>query len=199
MEETIEDVHDLLTRYREGQTDALGELVQLYRRPLYAFILRMTEGRDDVDEIFQEVWLRAIRNMDKFDQRKLLSWLFRISHNLIIDRARKKKADVSLQEETGEGRTRQDQIRAAGLTPDRLAGVTDLADRIRIAVEGLPLPQREVFLMRTEGEISFKDIAKIQKVSLNTALGRMHYATTRLRDALQNEFKEHVIEASLAT
>jgi RNA polymerase sigma-70 factor (ECF subfamily) len=192
MEESIEEVRELLTRYRQGQTEALGELVQLYRRPLYAFILRMTEGRDDVDEIFQEVWLRAIKNMDRFDQRKLLSWLFRIAHNLVIDRGRKKKPDMSLQEEAGEGMTREDKVPSTGLAPDRQVGASELGGRIREAVEALPLLQREVFLMRTEAQLSFKEIAKIQKVSLNTALGRMHYATTRLRETLHMDFQDHM-------
>lgn len=193
MEKNIEEVQILLTRYRQGQTDALGELVQLYRRPLYGFILRMTEGRDDVDEIFQEVWLRAIKSMDRFDQRKLLSWLFRIAHNQIIDRARKKKADVSLQEETREGVTRQDKVESTDLPPDRMVGASDLGGRIQEAVQTLPLLQREVFLMRTDGQLSFKEIARIQNVSLNTALGRMHYATTRLREALHTEYQDHMV------
>ena len=80
-----------LADYRRGDTEALGRLVEQYRRPLYGFILNMTEGREDADEVFQEVWFRALRSLDRYRDRRFLSWLFRLAHNLIIDRARRRK------------------------------------------------------------------------------------------------------------
>ena len=85
-----------LAEYRAGNTSALDKLVEHYRRPLYAFILRMTEGRDDAEEIFQEVWFRAIRHLDSYRQKNFLGWLFRIAHNLVIDTARKQKLEALL-------------------------------------------------------------------------------------------------------
>ena len=55
--------HELLSQYRRGRVDALEVLIERYRRPLYGFILNMTEGRGDADEIFQEVWFRVIRKI----------------------------------------------------------------------------------------------------------------------------------------
>ena len=55
----------------------------------------MTEGKDDADDIFQEVWFKAIKNIKKFKGGSFISWLFRISHNLIIDRARKNWRNTS--------------------------------------------------------------------------------------------------------
>jgi RNA polymerase sigma-70 factor (ECF subfamily) len=183
-----------LTQYREGDVEAMGKLVEHYRRPLFGFILRMTEGRGDADEIFQDVWIRVIKSQHRYTHKNFKSWLFRIAHNLVIDRARKKKADVSLQDETSDGMTRQDKVASGGLAPDRTAGARDLGGRIQEAVSALPLLQREVFLMRTEGQLTFKEIASIQKVSLNTALGRMHYATTRLRDVLADDYRDHRVQ-----
>ena len=60
---------ELLARYRAGDIDAMGELVELFRRPLFGFILRMTSGHGDADEIFQEVWLRVIKNQSKYTDR----------------------------------------------------------------------------------------------------------------------------------
>ena len=91
---TDEEAKQWLAEYRSGRTEALGRLVEHYRRPLFAFIYKMTEGGSEADEIFQEVWFRAIKNVERYEDQSFLSWLFRIAHNLIIDRARRKRPTV---------------------------------------------------------------------------------------------------------
>ena len=177
-----------LERYRQGDVNALGMLVEQYRRTLYAFILRMTEGRVDADEIFQEVWARAIKRLDRFDDRNLLGWLFRIAHNLVIDQGRRKRAVVEAPAEP-DTRTRWiDRAPDARVGPATEAAGRDLGGRIRRAMARLPPEQREVFLMRMEGDIPFKEIARVQGVSINTALARMHYALGKLRQELQSDY-----------
>lgn len=174
----------LLAAYRAGDKAALGEFVTRYERPLYAFILRMA-GPSDADDVYQETWIRAIRAMGTFDDRKPLSWLFRISRNLMVDRSRRAKRWVPLDSDSGEDRWPSD-----GPSPaDSVAG-RDLDERIRQAVDRLPPEQREVFLMRTEGGLAFKEIARLQKVSINTALARMQYALEKLRITLKSDFNE---------
>lgn len=179
-----------VTGYRQGDIEALGRLVEHYRRPLYAFILRMTEGSAEADEIFQEVWFRAIRKFDRYRDKSFLSWLFRIAHNLVIDRARKARPVVDIQGRTTDG---EDVIEATipdrRVGPDHTAAGHDLGVRIAAAVERLPAEQREVFLLRTEAGMPFKAIARIQKTSINTALGRMHYALAKLKDELKDEYE----------
>ena len=180
-----------IAEYRAGNVQALEKLVEHYRRPLYAFILRMTEGRDDAEEIFQEVWFRAIRKLDSYKQKSFLSWLFRIAHNLVIDRGRKRKPEHSLQErQDEEGPSLESRIESPGLGPADEADSRDLGRRIKAAVANLPDEQREVFLMRTEGGLPFKEIAKIQGASINTALARMQYALAKLREDLKDDYRE---------
>lgn len=175
-------------RYRQGEVEALGEMVEHYRRPLFGFIWRMTEGRDEAEEIFQEVWIRAIRHIPTFRQKRFLSWLFRIAHNLIIDRARKKKPDASLQDVDGTERCLEDSVAGKELDPARSAGYGEMKTKIDEAVARLPDEQKTVFLMRMEGDVPFKDIARIQGTSINTALARMHYALQKLRNELTEEY-----------
>ena len=179
-----------LARYRAGDVSALGELVEQYRRPLFAFILRMTEGRDEAEDIFQEVWIRAIRHLDTFKDRKLLSWLFRIAHNVIIDRARKRKPDCSLQDTSATDTPLEQHVAAPTHSPADVAGYRDLHIRMSAAIDQLPLDQRSVFLMRMEGDLSFKEIARIQSISINTALARMRYAVLKLRAELADEYAQ---------
>ncbi len=180
----------LLARYKRGDVDALEMLVERYRRPLYGFILNMTEGREDADEVFQEVWFRTIRKLGLYRQKNFCGWLMRIAHNLVIDRARRRKPDRSLDEEHAGGGS------LAGVLPSRDRGptdnvqATDLGQAIARAVATLPDEQKAVFVMRVKAELPFKEIAKIQGVSINTALARMQYALSKLRPLLKAEYDD---------
>lgn len=179
-----------LLAYRNGDIEALGQLVEHTRRPLYSFIHRMVKPQE-AEEIFQEVWFRAVKNLHKYEEKNIMSWLFRIARNLVIDRTRKKKADVNL-EDPGliqDGGDWHGRLAAGGLGPAELVAGQDLGTRIANAVKELPAEQREVFLMRTEAHLSFKEISAIQETSINTALARMQYALAKLRDQLQGDYE----------
>lgn len=182
------DERTWLAEYRQGNADALGKLVESYRRPLFGFILRMTEGREDAEEIFQEVWFRAIRALDTYREKSFLSWLFRIAHNLVIDRARRIKPVELPRNPDGDDSPIETRMADPAPGPDIAVAGRDLGIRIAAAVAGLPVEQREVFLMRMEGDLAFKDIARIQGTSINTALARMQYALTKLRAQLGGEY-----------
>ena len=179
----------LLEDYRAGNRAALAVLFERYRIALYAYISRMTEGRGDADEIFQETWFRAIRHVDGFRAGHFRAWLYRICHNLMIDRGREGKKWSSLSQplEGTEGETAQDRLPAAGPDPAALAAGHDLGRVIDTLLAGLPEAQREVFLLRTKGDLPFREIARLQGVSINTALARMQYAVEKLRTGLQSE------------
>lgn len=186
-----QDDADLLESYRSGNVEALGRLVEKYKRPLFGFILRFSEGREDADEVFQEVWVRAIKNMNRYRQKSLLSWLFRIAHNLMIDRIRRQRPGFSLDTPASEGGLPlSEQLASALLGPDGETGGRELGLRIEAAAAQLPLEQREVFWLRMQADLSFKEIAKIQKCSINTALARMQYAVAKLRKELAREYRE---------
>ena len=184
---------DCINAYLGGDANALEPLVEKYKRPLYSFILKMTEGRGDTDEIFQETWFRALKNIHKFKHKNFLNWLFRISHNLVIDRARRNKRNISMQTPSGGNdgeQTLEDRLVAPGITPAEEVGGNQLGKRIHAAVETLSPEQKEVFLLRMYGNISFKELAKIQSCSINTCLARMQYALTKLRSILKEEYDE---------
>jgi len=181
----------LLSDYRSGDTEALGELVEKYRRPLFGFILRFSEGREDADEVFQEVWVRAIKHMNHYREKSLISWLFRIAHNLMIDRIRQRKPALSFDTPSADSDySLADQLASLQLGPDGEAGNRELGLRIEAAARNLPTEQREVFWLRMQADLSFKEIAKIQKCSINTALARMQYAVSKLRNELSTEYRD---------
>lgn len=179
-----------LAEYRRGDVEALGKLVEYYRKPLYGFLLGMARGPMEAEELFQEVWFRALRHLDRYRPKSFLSWLFRIAHNLVIDRARQRHEVASLEETAENQLPRGERLAALGPDPATEAAERDLAARIEKAVARLPAEQREVFLLRTRAELKFREIARLQGVSINTALARMQYALAKLRSALQEEYAE---------
>ena len=181
---------DLLAAYAKGDVPCLDLLVERYRRALFSWFLGMTGSRSDAEDLFQDVWIRIIRNADRFKDVSFRAWMWQIARNLLIDFRRKRKPDISLDDvEDSEDQPLLDTLVAPDASPRDVVERVDLAKRAMQAVGKLPSVQREVFLMRVQGDLPFNEIAKVLKIPLNTALGRMHDATTRLKQLLMKEMK----------
>ena len=182
--------HDLLVRYRKGDVEALSLLVERYRRTLFSYIYGMMGGQAEAEEVFQEVWFRVIRRVGDYKDRNFGGWLVRIAHNLVIDRVRRRKPEISLDVDRDEDGFGGIELTAQEQDAVQTIAARELGEKIAVAVSELPPNQRAVFLMRTRMDLSFREIARAQKTSINTALGRMHYALGKLRKVLQNEYRE---------
>lgn len=186
------ETHDfqLLAQYRAGDVDAMAALIDRHRRALFGYIVNMSGGQDGADDVFQEVWLKAIRKLDGYREGNFAGWLMRIARNVVIDRSRRRKPTLSLDQEDPDGRSLGATLADDAPAPGGRLASRDLGARIAVAVAGLPVEQREVFVMRTQADLPFKEIARIQKVSINTALARMQYALNKLRPLLQADYTE---------
>ena len=167
----------LIDRCIAGDEDAFNVLYQRYRLPLFAYLHKLLPNQNDrVDDFFQQVWIKALKNFSGYtDRQRFLAWLCRIAHNLIMDYYRS-----SASQEMAEI---QENIPAESLDPQEILIQQNLEESLRQAIRQLPAEQQEVVRMRMNGT-SFKDIAAEKQISLNTALGRMHYAVQNLRRLL---------------
>lgn len=181
------DVADtvLIHAYAKGDEKAFEALYYRYRTLLYSYLNNLAGNNSaEADEVFTETWLRVIDKLPKYkDEGKFSAWLFRIARNIFIDRLRHNKPEMFV---TIDGEDSPELAEVTAFSPDRMLGAGDIGSAIKSALAQLQPEQREVFLLREEAELSFKEIAEIQKCSLGTVLSRMRYALKRLRAFLQD-------------
>jgi RNA polymerase sigma-70 factor, ECF subfamily len=182
------DDRECIVRYLSGDVEAMDAMVERYRRPLFGFVRSMSGSGADADEIFQETWFRALRSLSRYRSRNFRAWLFRIARNLLIDRQRKRKPDLSIDAENADGVALGSVLPGSDAGPDEVAAALETGRRVGSAVARLPVEQREVFVMRVQSGLTFREIAVIQKVSINTVLARMQYALRKLREELREDY-----------
>ena len=179
---------ELLSRFAQGDPDAMDQLVARYRQALFSWLVGMTGNHADAEDLFQDVWFRVIRHAGRFNDVSFRAWLWKIARNLLIDFRRKRKPDISLDAvENEDDVPLVEQLTARDVNPAKAVELDDMTKRVMRAVTRLPEVQRDVFLMRVQGDLSFSEIAKTLNIPLNTALGRMHDAMTKLKKMLAEE------------
>lgn len=179
---------ELIQSFIQGDDRALETLVYRYKDKIYTSIYMLVKDRYIAEDLFQDAFLKMIRTMRDgrySEQGKFLPWAVRVAHNLCMDHFRKSKQQVQVTLPDG-----QDISSLIGMyeasASDRME-TRQTNDSIRKLIEHLPEEQREVIILRMYGELSFKEISDITKVSINTALGRMRYGLINLRKMIEDK------------
>ncbi len=175
-------IHDFL----QGRESALETLIVRYKDKIYTSIYMLVKDKYIAEDIFQDAFLKMINTMRQgrySEQGKFLPWAMRVAHNLCMDHFRKVKHQVQIT--LPDGTDISDLFGNRGDTPPDRIEQRQVNDSVRKLIEQLPEEQREVIVLRMYGDMSFKEIADITSVSINTALGRMRYALLNLRKLIQ--------------
>ena len=181
--------HELVELYEKGNDSAFDILLARHQAYIYSYILFLVKDSDVANDFFQDTFQRAIiaiRSHKYQTSGKFSAWLTRIAHNLIIDKSRESETTCTV---------REDLVKPKALNSLQLSEATredEIIDRqtresIRNMLNYLPEPQREVIIMRFYDDLSFKEIADLTGVSINTALGRCRYALINLRKLIGNK------------
>ena len=183
--------------YADGNNKAFDVLLSRVQNKLFSYIFCMVKNEEMANDLFQETFIKAIMKLrdGKYkDNGKFLFWLTRIAHNVIIDQFRDMKNAhiVDAPKENDLGNLRGNAVVEAD-REKALVNEQVLKD-VRHLMEALPDVQREVVYMRYYQDMSFKEIAKVTGVSINTSLGRMRYALINLRRLS----REHHVELQFA-
>lgn len=177
---------ELVSAFKAGDAEALGLLMERHQAALFGYLLRLTGRRDAAEDLFQEVFLKLVKNPGAYNEKeKLRAWLFTVARNAAMDHFRRGSArsEVSLYGE-GDKPGPADYTASAEPGPaEAFYGKTEAA-RIDAALASLSPDQREVFYLRHYSELSFKEIAEALKVPIGTVLARMSRAAAKLREKL---------------
>ncbi|KGO94974.1 RNA polymerase sigma factor [Flavobacterium subsaxonicum] len=176
---------ELVHSYINGDENALSILIKRHQSKIYGFIYSKVTDRDISDDIFQDTFIKVIKTLKSNsynEEGKFLPWVMRISHNLIVDHFRKNKK-MPMYRETEEFSIFSIMTDNSPNIESRI--ITDQVENdLQRLIEELPDDQKEVLQMRIYQDLSFKEIADLTGVSINTALGRMRYALMNLRKVI---------------
>ncbi|MBO7230267.1 MAG: sigma-70 family RNA polymerase sigma factor [Bacteroidaceae bacterium] len=173
----------LVTLYLEGNNSAFDTLLNRHQDRLFNYIYFLVRSREVAEDIFQETFVKAITTLQQGryqNDGKFSAWITRIAHNLVIDQFRVERNENTVSNDEMEYDILNDAKLSEGNIENRMVNEQVLKD-VRALIDELPDCQREVVFMRYYQDLSFKDIADMTGVSINTALGRMRYAVLNMR------------------
>jgi RNA polymerase sigma-70 factor (ECF subfamily) len=178
----------LVDRCLKGDERAFGLLLGRYRRPVYSIIYRMVGNAEEAQDLAQEAFIRAFRNLPSYDRSRTFSnWLFKIASNLTIDYHRKRKlktVSLSVGEEDEEGR----ELELRDEAPSALDNILEEEDanRTESLIRSLPESYRIVVLLRHAQDMAYEEIADTLGLPVGTVKARLHRARALLKQKLES-------------
>jgi RNA polymerase sigma factor (sigma-70 family) len=179
---------ELIVAYLSGDENAFAVLLFRHQNKISTHIRMMISDTYVAEDIFQEVFIKIIDTLRKGKynhEGKFSNWAVRIAHNLCVDYFRRNKRKPQT--------TSTDAFDIFDVVPtyddnaEQAIMRSQTHDRLRRLVDTLPFEQREVVILRHYADMSFKEIAELTNVSINTALGRMRYALINLRRVIDGK------------
>lgn len=174
---------NLMLRYGQGDTAAFEVLYARHKDPLYRFVLRGVGNAAPAAELAQDVWIRVIEARLRYQPTaKFTTWLYQIAHNRLVDHWRARHMAILPVD---------DEIIASVAAappaqPEVQTADADCAKLLLQSLAALPEEQRELILLREEGELSIEEMAQVQGVGRETAKSRLRYALAKLKEALHD-------------
>lgn len=181
--------NELVQRFISGDQNSLEILIYRHKSRVFSYILLIVRNQELAEDIFQETFIKVIKSLKKgkyTDNGKFISWVLRISHNLIIDHFRKEKLKGTVSNDSMETDLFNSPKFADETVEDQLV-YSQILSEVKDLVKELPEDQQQVIYMRHYLDLSFKEIADLTDVSINTALGRMRYALINLRKLVEKK------------
>lgn len=178
----------LIHQYLDGDQRAFEELLNRHQQKIYTSIYLFVKDQSLAEDIFQEVFIKIIDTLRKGKynhEGKFSQWAMRISYNLCVDYFRRNKRRPQVQ--PTEEFDIFDVLKVTEDNAEQRIIRSQTHEKVRRLVDMLPPEQREVVILRHYADMSFKEIASLTRVSINTALGRMRYALINIRKMIEEQ------------
>ncbi len=193
MEATKKQADQVLIRsYLNGNENAFEILLHRYKDRIFSYLMTLLKNKKIAEDVFQDAFFKIIKTLKsgKYNEEgKFLPWAMRIAHNLAIDHFRKDKKMPTIGQSNTTGDDDEFDIFSVvkmeePTVEDKMVDNQIKNDVVKL-LDHLPDEQREIVYLRHFKEMSFKDIAELKDISINTALGRMRYALINLRKIIE--------------
>ena len=181
--------YELIQQFVKGEQSCFEEIIHRHKNKVFAYISLYIRDQALVEDIFQDTFLKVIQSVKSgkyYDNGKFLSWVMRIAHNLIIDHFRRIKQMNTTSNDDYESDIFNSKRFSDANIEDTLIK-RQIQKDVRLLIGQLPDDQKEVVILRHYAGLSFKEIADITNVSINTALGRMRYALINMRKIMDEK------------
>lgn len=188
MNKSISD-YELIQGFISGEQSCFEQIIKRHKNKVFAYISLYIRDQALAEDIFQDTFMKVIQSVKggKYqDNGKFISWVMRIAHNLIIDHFRRIKQMNTISNDEYESDLFNSRKLADSTVEDDIIK-RQIQKDIRKMISHLPDDQREVVILRHYAGLSFKEIAEITDVSINTALGRMRYALINMRKIMEEK------------
>jgi len=182
----LEDA-ELVKLYIKGEESCLVELINRHQQKLFSFIYKKVKNQELAEDLFQDVFIKVINSLklNKYNEEgKFSNWIIRVARNHLMDYFRD-----NVKMRTFSGTDDFDVFDVVIVDDEYKPENQDKRSekkKMRNMIMGLPKEMREVVILRTYFDMSFNEIAHLQSVGINTALGRMHNALKHLRKQYQD-------------
>jgi RNA polymerase sigma-70 factor (ECF subfamily) len=180
------DDRELITLYISGKEKAFETLLMRHKDKIFRFVYMKVRCHDLTEDIFQETFIKVINKFrlgEYNEEGKFLPWAMRIAHNLVIDHFRR-TSRVKMVSESTSLKDDYSIFNTLSQTDKNVQEklITDeIESQMVHLIDYLPAAQKSIIQMRIFQDMSFKEIAEIEEISINTALGRMRYALMNIR------------------
>ncbi|MBG0860335.1 MAG: sigma-70 family RNA polymerase sigma factor [Bacteroidales bacterium] len=188
MKKTISD-YELIQRFIKGEQSCFEQIIHRHKNKVFAYISLYIRDQALAEDLYQDTFMKVIQSVKAgkyYDNGKFISWVMRIAHNLIIDHFRRVKQMNTISNDDYESDLFNSKKLAEANVEDNMIRKQIQKD-VRRMISQLPDDQREVVILRHYAGLSFKEIADITSVSINTALGRMRYALINMRKIMEEK------------
>ncbi|MDH5324119.1 MAG: sigma-70 family RNA polymerase sigma factor [Gammaproteobacteria bacterium] len=181
----------LMSLYRQGNTEAFSELYRRNKAPLYRYFLRQTRHGAIAEELSQDVWTNIVRSRQSYKSTaKFTTYLYQVAHNRLVDHIRRSQSRpvenltaISLTQATDPNNKDCEPSRSSD-QPEQQAQSLEAGQRLLTLLQQLPEEQREAFILKEEAGLSLLEIASVTGVNVETAKSRLRYAVAKLKEGM---------------
>jgi RNA polymerase sigma-70 factor (ECF subfamily) len=177
---------------KEGDTSAFEQLIKRHTSTVFRVAMHITSSREDAEDIVQDAFLKAFRNLQHFEERARFStWLTRIAVNeaLIKLRRSRRALTTSIDEETDDGGALADRVADWRPNPEQLYSTAELRAILQHALASLPDSYRVVFFLRDVEGLSIAETAEMLGLCVSNVKARLFRARLKLRKHLSHYFE----------